>query len=67
LDIKGIHTVSDLIVAKKGDWVIEIRMSTATTVGTPEEGAKAVGDLVAPTIALIQALGTISTVTTSAQ
>jgi len=54
-DIEGLKVKSDLVVAVKNGWVIEVRMSTATTVSTPEEAANAAEDMTTPMMAMIQA------------
>lgn len=62
-DIYGQKVTSDLIVAVKNGWVIEIRMSTSTTVSNGEEAGNAVSDLMTPIEAMTQAQNSIGAAT----
>ncbi len=56
--IDGRHFQSDLIVAIKDGWIIEVR-GTSPSEGTAEEAAAAAGDQAAPVLTLLQAMNTI--------
>jgi len=59
--MNGRRYQSDLIVAMKAGWVIEIRGSSAMEAADGSEGVMALGDLANPSLALMQALSTIGT------
>ncbi len=58
--IQGKRYTDDLVVALRGNWVIEVRLTTATDVSSSAEAALAIGDLALPTLAMLQATSTIT-------
>lgn len=60
ITFNGKRCVSDLIVALKAGWIIEIRGTTMTDVANSDEGAKAIAGLAAPSIALTEALSSLT-------
>lgn len=61
LTLNGHAAQSQLVVAMKAGWVIEIRATTVTEVGDVDQAAKAVGDEALPFVALTQALDSVGT------
>ncbi len=60
ITFNGRRCVSDLIVALKAGWIIEIRGTTMMDVADGNEGAKSVAGLAAPSIALTQAMSSLA-------